>query len=112
MARQVGKAYKRRKDFGLVVGRGSDYIYLTAEDPQFEEVSKICADIAAYIPNGTEYEVVEDRAEAVEKAIKNAKEGDVIVLLAKGEEDYQKVRNVFTPYESDLKIAKRLLNIE
>lgn len=108
---QDGKAYKRRKDFGCIVGASSDYIYLTAEDPQFEEVSKICADIAAYIPSGKEYEVVEDRKEAVEKAIKNAKKGDVIVLLAKGEEDYQKVRNVFTPYESDLKIAKRLLDI-
>ena len=56
--------------------------------------------------------MVEDRKEAVEKAIINAKEGDVIVLLAKGEEDYQKVRGVFTPYESDLKITKRLLKID
>ena len=106
-----GKAYRRRKDFGLIVGEGSDYIYLTAEDPQYEEVSAICADIAAYIPEKTKYEIIEDRKEAVEKAIKNAKEGDVIVLLAKGEEDYQKVRGVFTPYESDLKIAKRMLGI-
>jgi UDP-N-acetylmuramyl tripeptide synthase len=48
----------------------------------------------------------------VEKAIKNAKPGDVIVLLAKGEEDYQKVRGTFTPFESDLKIAKRMLGIK
>ncbi|MBR1883698.1 MAG: UDP-N-acetylmuramyl-tripeptide synthetase [Clostridia bacterium] len=107
-----GKAYKRRQDFGEIVGMSSDYIYLTAEDPQFEEVSKICADIAAYIPEKTKYEVIEDRTEAVEKAIKNALEGDVVVLLAKGEEDYQKVRGVFTYYESDLKIAKRMLGID
>ena len=31
-----GKAYRRRKDFGVIVGQNSDYIYLTAEDPQFE----------------------------------------------------------------------------
>ncbi len=107
-----GKAYKRRKDFGQIVGKNSDYIYLTAEDPQFEEVSAICLDIAAYIPSKTKYEIVEDRKEAVEKAINSASKGDVIVLLAKGEEDYQKVKGVFTPYESDLKIAKRLLEIK
>ena len=99
-----GKAYARRKDFGQIVGKYSDYIYLTAEDPQFEKVEDICKDIASYIDEG-KYEIVEDRKEAVLKAVNNAKEGDVIVLLAKGEETYQKVRGVFTPYESDLKLA-------
>lgn len=106
-----GKAYRRRKDFGTIVGDNSDYIYLTAEDPQFEEIKDICRDIYTYIRPETKYEIIEDRAEAIEKAIKNSKAGDVIVLLAKGEEDYQKVRGTFVPYESDLKIAKRLLKI-
>lgn len=100
-----GKAYARRKDFGEIVGSSSDYVYLTAEDPQFEEVKDICNDIASYIEKD-KYEVVEDRKEAVEKALSNAKEGDVVVLLAKGEETYQKVRGVFVPYESDLMLAK------
>ena len=104
-----GKAYARRKDFGEIVGSNSDYIYLTAEDPQFEEVKDICEDIASYIEKG-KYEIVEDRKEAVEKALTNAEEGDVVVLLAKGEETYQKVRGVFTPYESDLSLAKEWAN--
>ncbi len=107
-----GKAYKRRQDFGTIVGDNSDYIYLTAEDPQFEAISDICRDISTYIKESTKYEVIEDRTQAVEKAIKNAKPGDVIVLLAKGEEDYQKVRGIFTPFESDLLIAKRMLGIK
>ncbi len=100
-----GKAYARRKDFGTIVGENSDYIYLTAEDPQFEEVKDICGYIAGYIPNG-KYEIIEDRKEAVLKALSSAKEGDVVVLLAKGEELYQKVRGVFIPYESDLELAR------
>jgi UDP-N-acetylmuramyl-tripeptide synthetase len=106
------KAYKRRQDFGIIVGNNSDYIYLTAEDPQFEKITDICRDISTYIKEDTKYEVIEDRAVAIEKAIKNAKSGDVIVLLAKGEEDYQKVDGTFIPYESDILIAKRLLNIK
>lgn len=107
-----GKAYIRRKNFGNIVGDNSDYIYLTAEDPQFESVEDICKDIASYITNKTPYEIVEDRTEAIEKAISNAKSDDVIVLLAKGEEDYQKIKGSFEYYESDIKIAKRMLNIK
>lgn len=105
-----GKAYARRKDFGEIVGSNSDFVYLTAEDPQFETVKSICEEIATYVT--CPYEIIEDRKEAVEKAISKAKDGDVIVLLAKGEETYQKVKGVFESYESDLAIAKRMLNIE
>lgn len=106
-----GKAYKRRRDFGVIVGDNSDYIYLTAEDPQFEDVKDICMEINEYIEENTKCEIIEDRKDAVEKAINNAEKGDVIVLLAKGAETYQKVKGLFVPYESDLAITKRMLGI-
>lgn len=102
-----GKAYARRKDLGEIASKNSDYMYLTMEDPQFEEVKKICNEIASYVT--CDYEIIEDRKEAVEKAINNAKRGDVIALLAKGEETYQKVNGKFIPYESDLLIAERMM---
>ena len=102
------KAYRRRKDFADVVGKNSDYVYLTAEDPQFEDASAICAEIAGHMPD-TPYEIIPDRAEAVKKAIRGAKPGDVVVLLAKGEENYQKVRGAYEFYESDLTLAKKYL---
>lgn len=105
-----GKAYARRKDLGEIAGSNSDYMYLTEEDPQFESIEEICQDIATYVK--CPYEIVLDRTEAIEKAVRNAKPGDVIALLAKGEEDYQKEKGVFVPYESDVKIIKRLFNIK
>jgi len=104
-----GKAYARRKDLGEIAGDASDYMYLTEEDPQFEETVDICRDIATYVK--CPYEIIESRKEAVETAIKNAKPGDVVALLAKGEEDYIKIRGTFVPYESDVKIVKRLFGI-
>ena len=48
-------------------------MYLTAEDPQFEDVREICQEIASYLkPYNTPYEIIEDRAQAVEKAITTA----------------------------------------
>lgn len=104
-----GKAYARRKDFGEIVGKYSNYVYLTAEDPQFEVVEDICKYMASYIDEG-KYEIVVDRKEAVLKALNNAKSGDVVVLLGKGEETYQKVKGQFTPYDSDLGLAREWAN--
>ena len=107
-----GKAYLRRRDIGTLSGENADYLYLTAEDPQFEDVREICEEIASFVkPYNKPYEIIEDRAQAVEKAILTAQPGDVIVLAAKGEEVYQKVRGEYVYYESDLAIAKRLLSV-
>ena len=107
-----GKAYLRRRDIGTLSGENADYLYLTAEDPQFEDVREICEEIASFVkPYNKPYEIIEDRAQAVEKAILTAQPGDVIVLAAKGEEVYQKVRGEYVYYESDLAIAKRFLSV-
>jgi len=107
-----GKNYLRRRDIGQLSGQYADYMYLTAEDPGFENVTDICKEIASYLePYGTPYEIIEDRAAAVEKSILQAQKGDVIILAAKGEEVYQKVCGKYEPYESDLAITKRCLNM-
>jgi UDP-N-acetylmuramyl-tripeptide synthetase len=103
-----GKAFRRRKDFADIVGKNSDYIYLTAEDPQFEDVLTICKEMSGYMSE-VSHEVVPDRKEAVIKAIRSAKNGDVVALLAKGEENYQKVNGKLEFYESDLKLAQNVL---
>lgn len=106
-----GHAQLRRRDLGTIAGRYADFCYLTAEDPQFEDVTDICKEIASYLGD-TPYTIIEDRGSCIERAIADAQPGDVIILAAKGEEFYQKVRGEYLHYESDLAIAKRMLNIE
>lgn len=103
-----GRYVGRRRDFADIVGSKSDYVYLTADDPYFENVTEICETIASGIID-TPYEIIADRKEAITKAISAAKSGDVIVLLAKGAEVYQKIGGVLVPYESDLTIAQSVL---
>lgn len=100
------KAFNRRKDLGVVAGTASSYMYLTAEDPQFEDVESICKEIASYVQ--CPYEIVTDRKEAVIKAIKEARPGDVIAILGKGEEKYQKIKGKAVPYDSDTELAKMM----
>lgn len=106
-----GKAYNRREEFGRIVGGNSDFVYLTAVDPQYEKIEDICKDIAIHITDKNKYKIIPDRKTAVETAILNAKPGDVVVLIGKGEEEYQKINGISEKYESDLAIAKRILQI-
>lgn len=104
-----GKAFNRREDFGKIVGKNSDYIYLTTDDPQFEKVRDICNEIGRYINDKTKYKIIINRKKAIISAIKKSEKGDVIVLLSKGTDNYQRIKNKEVPYESDVKIVEDLI---
>ncbi len=58
-----------------------------------------------------EYSVIEDRMEAVATAVKNAKSGDMIVLLGKGHEEYQEIQGVKHHYSEREAVAKALAQL-
>ena len=49
----AGKNHLRREDIGKLCGTYAHHLYLTEEDPDFEDPTEICEDIARYIPEGT-----------------------------------------------------------
>lgn len=101
-----GKAYGRRKDMAEVASKYCAKIYLTADDPQFESVKDICNEMITFIT--CDYEVIEDREKAIEKAFSEMEENGVLCLLAKGEDKYQQVRGRLEEYISDVGMAKKL----
>ena len=52
-----------------------------------------------------EYIIIPDRREAIRYSIVNAKEGDVILVLGKGHEDYQEINGV--RYDFDERVVIR-----
>lgn len=106
------RGINRRKDVGELAGIYASYIYLTAEDPQTKKVSDICNEIISYIkPYNKPYEVIEDREEAIKKALKDATPNDVIAIIGKGDETYQIVNDKYVPYKSDVKVVEELSNL-
>ena len=109
---------KKKKKYAVIVwyfkciSKNSDYIYLTSDNPQFESVRDICSEIAKYIKDKDKFEIIENRKEAITKAIMNADEGDIVVLLAKGGEKYIQINNVNVEYEGDMEIAKEVLKLK
>ena len=114
----AGKNHLRRKDIGGLCSEYADYIYLTEEDSDFEDTREICEDIATYFKEGfTDYEIIEDRAEAIRKSISDSLERDssdkpdVIAILGKGSEMFIKYKGGHRPYESDTVVVKEMLGM-
>lgn len=107
------KAYLRREQLGTVAGMNSDKIYLVAEDPGYEPVEEISKDIAKYIEKYmNNYEMIEDRGEAIKKAIyeaANMPKDSVILITGKGNETRQKYGSDYLPCLSDVQYVKMYL---
>ena len=79
--------------------------YLTAEDPGPEPVLDICKEIASYIEqeHGV-YQIIEDRGEAIRKAILE-NENVVVLITGKGNETRQKIGTTYVPCLTDTEYA-------
>ena len=106
------RGLNRRKEMGELANEYADYVYLTSEDPQTKNPIDINEEIAGYLTN-TDYEVIIDREEAILKAIKDSNKDDIILILGKGNEEYQLINNEYIPYKSDVKtVEEELLKIK
>ena len=89
------RAKSRRFEMGEVSSKLADLTIVTSDNPRFEEPMDIIADILVGVKRADgAYVTIPDRKEAIEYAIKNAQDGDVIILAGKGHEDYQEIAGV------------------
>ena len=85
-----GKRDKQnRESYAKWIGMYGDYAILTEEDPRDEKISDIAMEIASFLPKNFPYEIIEDRANAIERAVTLAEDGDIVLILGKGSETYQ-----------------------
>lgn len=105
------KGVSRRADFARVLNQYASDVFLTTDDPGFEDP----ADIAAEINRGIDHEQVRvttelDRPKAIHDAILDSNPGDIVVVAGKGADPYQKVRGVDTPYPTDMVIVRQVID--
>jgi UDP-N-acetylmuramoyl-L-alanyl-D-glutamate--2,6-diaminopimelate ligase len=92
---------------GAVAARLADRLYLTSDNPRSEEPQAIVDAIVAGI-GGCEHAVELDRRVAIERAISEARAGDVVLIAGKGHEAYQIVGNRVLPFD-DAAVARQAL---
>jgi UDP-N-acetylmuramyl-tripeptide synthetase len=88
----------KRPIMSEIVCRLSDEAIITADNPRTEKLGNIIADMVKGVPEGTAFQVIEDRAQAVAHAVKNAGEHDVVLIAGKGHESYQEIDGVKFDY--------------
>ena len=102
-----GKALSRRPDIGKALTEFADVAILTADDPNFEAVSEIIAEIKAVIPKEQIIYEIEDRHAAITKALTLANGDDVVILAGKGNEQTMKIKGQAIPYQSDIQFVQQ-----
>ena len=99
----------KRPIMGEIAARLSDYVVVTSDNPRSEDPLSIIDDILVGMKGiKTPYKVVENRAEAIEFAIKNAKKDDIILFAGKGHETYQVLADGTIHFDEREIIAKAL----
>ena len=104
----------KRSKMGRIASKYSDKIYLTDDNPRYEDPKKIRKDIKKGINNKKIIEI-SDRSKAILKAIKNLNSGEILLVAGKGHEKIQDLGNKKI-YFSDKKvildsIKKKNLNL-
>jgi UDP-N-acetylmuramoyl-L-alanyl-D-glutamate--2,6-diaminopimelate ligase len=108
----------KRPLMGAVAGRLSDFVVLTSDNPRSEDPERILDEIVRGLDPtpepgapkraGTPYLRIRDRREAIERAIRTAQPGDLVLIAGKGHEKYQVIGERTLPFD-DVDVARAAL---
>ncbi len=84
------RSVSRRIEMGRAAAYGADNIVITSDNPRRESPCKIIEDIVIEVEKYKKsYKIITDRKQAIEYAVINCKDDEIVVIAGKGHEDYQ-----------------------
>ncbi len=90
----------KRPIMGRIGVNLADIAILTSDNPRSEKPEAILKDILKGVPEERRnYEVIENRVQAIHHAMDIGKKDDIIVLAGKGHETYQEIQGVKYPMD-------------
>lgn len=102
----------KRPIMGEISGRLADYSILTSDNPRTEDPYAILRAVEEGIKKTDgKYEVIENRRDAIRRALEMGEEGDIIVLAGKGHETYQEIMGVKRPFDEKVVVRELLQEI-
>ncbi|MFW5995698.1 MAG: UDP-N-acetylmuramoyl-L-alanyl-D-glutamate--2,6-diaminopimelate ligase [Halanaerobiaceae bacterium] len=101
----------KRSVMGRLGAELADYSIITSDNPRSEDEEDIIAQIERGIEEMSEpgtYDVFIDRREAIFRAVEEAREGDMVLIIGKGHETYQVFKDK-TIHFDDREVAREAL---
>jgi len=98
----------KRLEMGRVAAEQADYSFVTSDNPRNEDPGTIVADIMKGFEQQDDFEVVLDRREAIEKAVRSMGRKDILLIAGKGHETYQEFEGTIVPFD-DREVVREIL---
>ncbi len=100
----------KRPLMAQAVARWAHVAVVTSDNPRSEEPEAILAEVEAGLADSAlDWVRVADRGEAIARAIRGARAGDIVLLAGKGHETYQILRDSVVPFD-DRVVARQVLD--
>jgi len=97
----------KRPVMGKIASELSDKVFVTSDNPRFEDPFIIIDEIKKGIAKNN-YEIIENREEAIRKSIETSEDTAVILIAGKGHENYQEIKGIRNHF-SDKETAEKYL---
>ena len=101
----------KRPRMGAMVGRFANRIYVTSDNPRSEDPIRIIEEVLVGLRGKENVTAVPDRRQAITLALESLKPGEALVILGKGDEEYQEIAGVKHPFDDRL-VVRELLGLE
>ena len=94
----------KRKIMGKIAARFADKVFITDDNPRYENANSIRKEIATYCIKS---ENIADRKKAITKAISIMKKDDILLIAGKGHEKVQEIKGSVFVFD-DASVAKQI----
>ncbi len=99
----------KREPMGRIAGEWADTVWVTSDNPRGEDPLSIIRATAEAIPHGVDCRCEVDRGQAIERALRDAMPGDVVLIAGKGHEGEQIIGDRVIPFD-DRAVARSILH--
>lgn len=100
----------KRPEMAAEAEKGADVVVVTDDNPRGEHPDAIARDILEGFSDPGQVAVIHDRAEAIARTVRQAGEGDVVLIAGKGHETYQEIAGQKSHF-SDAEQVRHILQL-
>ena len=100
----------KRPIMGRVAASLAKKVYVTSDNPRHEDPEAIIHDIVSGIDDQSKVTIELNRKKAIEMALDDQQEDEVVVILGKGDENYQIIYDEKLPFD-DREVVRELLHL-